>query len=358
MTESRRFTRAWDALGRIELTLGEVVIGAPDPDAPVGARVVVGRRRDGVRFELDPGDGAVWSVAPSGAATRAYDDLDDLIRTYYRADADRSGLREALAGVDRHDAYFAPGARDTARAAAAAEVAAGRIGFAPVDDVPGAAVDAARSPDGRWRLETTVVRTRKIDVATGASSVVLEGWLQVAALWLPGDRPCVLCTEGAADLDLADPEIGSLRTLRDAFPGPDRVVRVQSSGLLHVLDAAGAYLYHVRVDADRLAGDPARGLVVLTRARGGDPRRPPWRTAILLATPAGLVVLAKHPADIGRLVAAGGRLFGAHGFELVGVDAAIAAAGAWRTVAIEDGLALEPPPRRRPRRSRRRRRRS
>lgn len=225
-----------------------------------------------------------------------------------------------------------------------AEVA-GRIGVAPVDDVPGDVVDAARSPDGRWRLETTPVRTRKIDVATGEATVVLEGWLQVAPAWLPDGRLCVLCTEGAGDLDLADPELGSLRTLREAFPGPDRVVRVQSSGLLHVIDADGGYLHHVKVDADRIDAAPTRGLVVLTRTRTG--KRSRWGTAILLATPAGLVVLAKHPADIGRLVVSGERLFGSHGFELLGVDAAIAAAHAAAhrgVVAIDDGLAVEPPP--------------
>ena len=240
----------------------------------------------------------------------------------------------------------APDVHDATRAAADAEVAAGRIGFAPADDIPGAAADAALSVDGRWRLETTPVRTRKIDVATGEATIALEGWLQVAPAWLPDGRFCVLCTEGDGDLDLADPEIGSLRTLREGYPGPDRVVRVQSSGLLHVLGADGSYLHHVKVDADRIDAVPARGLVVLTRAR--PKKRARWGTAILLATPAGLVVLAKHAADIGRLVVSGERVYGSHGFELLGLDAAIAAVNAvtpaWRTVAIEDGLAVEPPP--------------
>lgn len=172
----------------------------------------------------------------------------------------------------------------------------------------------------RWRLETTPVRTRKIDVETGEAIVVLEGWLQREAVWLPGGDVAVLCSEGEVDLDLADPEIGSLPTLRAAFPGPDRVVRVHSSGLLHVLGADGAYRYHVKVDADHVRSDPDRGVVVLTRKR-----KRGWQTAVLAATPAGLAVAAKYR-------------------EARDDDDGVAPAGAWRTTVIEDGLDVEPPP--------------
>ena len=183
------------------------------------------------------------------------------------------------------------------------------------------------SPDGRWRLETTPVRTRKIDTSTGEASVVLEGWHQLEPAWLPGGQLCVLCAEGEVDLDLADPEIGSLHTLREAFPGPDRVVRVRSSGLLHVIGADGEYLYHVKVDADRVESCPERGIVVLTRGGRNDPRR--WRTAILATTPAGLAVVAKYPDDL-------------HGASGSGLD--VATTGSWRAIAIDDSIEVDRPP--------------
>ncbi len=333
--------RATAERGPHRLELGEVTLTSPAAAmaATPGGRVLIGTRRDGARLEVDPATGAVWRVDGGGPPVVAFEDLDDLLRTYHRPRRDQAGLGAALAAVDRHDRYQAPGAFERARAEAEAAAAAGALSIAPTRDVPIAAA-ADLSPEGRRRLATHPVRTRMIDVATGAATVVLEGWWQLAAAWLDDDRIAVLCAEGEVTLDRRDPEVATLAAVAGAFPGEDLTLQAHSAGLLHVVTAEGRHLRQVQVRAERVATAAGGRLVVLTRPAARDR----WATAVLGVTARGARVLAKHPAELGELRGDGPRVVGAHGFELLGVERALATVGDGWPEALADGLALEPPP--------------
>ncbi len=334
----RALARAVAEHGEQQLTLGDVTFRAPRPEQLAGGgRIPIATRRSD-RFELDPTDGSVWLQREGAEAQRAFDDLEDALSTYFEPGHDRSGLGDVLAAIDLWDAYFAPGAREAAARAAREAAAQGGVGFLPVADVPAATRDPALCPDGRLRLATHPVRTRTLDVASGAATTVLEGWWQLGAAWLPRGELCVLCSEGEVELDREDPEVCSLASVAGAGLPTERTIRVSSAGLLHVVSVEGEYRYQISVRAERVQSSPDGRWVALTRSSGA------WRTAILAATTGGLVTVAKHPADIGTLVFQGQRAFGSSGFELLGVDAAVAAAPAGRVSAMVETLNLEQPP--------------
>lgn len=336
------------------LALGDLTLEAPSTEAIARARGgtwlhlgVDAKRR---KYELDLATGSV-SPVPLRAHEPSYKDLEALLRERFASTRDAAELAEALAAVDRHDAYFAPHVFESSRTAAREAAAAGKIGFLPVREVPAApaphevpaGVDPARgvpSPDGRALLVTHPLRTRRYDLSTGAAEILLEGWWQLAGAWLADDLVCVLAAGGAHVVDRKDPEAATLEALK-SIGGRKRKVTVTSSPLLHVLGVDGTLRYNIAVDADRVASTLDGRVVVLTRA----PRRAPgWRTVILGLTARGLGVLAKHDADIGALRVDGDRVFGAHGFELLGVREALAACASWRVKSIRDELALESPP--------------
>lgn len=335
------FARAVAEHGPHRLVLGKVTFTTPDPTLPVAAsdRVLIATRNDGARFEVEPESGGVWCVLPNGAAARDYTDLDDLLRTYHQPSKDTSGLGAALRDIDRYDQYFAESAFERACVEARDARANGQVGFLPTHDIPPDPVSLT-SPGKTLRLTTHPVRTRVVNVESGAETVVLEGWWQLESAWLAGDQVAVLCSEGEVELDRADPEVATLDSLQGAFPGSEKLAKVQSKGLLHVVSATGEYLYQVEVLAERVQSAMDGRLVVLTRAA----RKIHWGTVVLGATDAGVMVLAKHPADIGELRAQGDRIVGSHGFELLGVSEAMRTATAWRVQKIHDHLALETPP--------------
>ena len=326
VADARAFADAVAEHGPHQLALGAVTFEAPTHEAlAAGGRVLIGRRRED-RFELDTNDGSVWVVRVKGGEERAFEDLDDALSTYYEAKRDTSGLAAELLEIDRHDRFFSGDARAAAKAAALEAEAEGSVGFLPVDDVPEATGEHDHG------LTTHPVRTRL------GEKVLLEGWYQVASAWLAGDDVCVLCSEGEVELDREDPEVAALPSLDGASLGSERTVRVNSAGLLHVLSAEGDYRYQIAVRAERVQAAPDGRWVAITRSSGE------WKTALLAVTPGGLVTLAKYAADIGTLVIDGDRAFGCHGFELLGLDAAIAKAPSGRIEAIHESLTLERPP--------------
>ncbi|MBX3130804.1 MAG: WG repeat-containing protein [Polyangiaceae bacterium] len=335
------FSRAVAEHGPHRLVLGAVTFTTPDPELPVASsgRVSIATRDDGTRFELEPESGGVWCVRPNGEAARDYADLDDLLRTYYQPSKDSAGLGAALREIDRYDQYFAEGAFERACVEAREAQANGQVGFLPTHDIPPDPVSLT-SPSKALRLSTHPVRTRVVSLDSGAETVVLEGWWQLESAWVADDRVCVLCSEGKVELDRHDPEVATLDSLNGAFPGSERWAKVQSKGLLHVVSATGDYLYQIEVLAEHVQSAMDGRVVVLTRAA----RKDRWGTVVLGATDAGVMVLAKHPADIGPLRVGSDRIVGSHGFELLGVSEALRAAGAWRVQKIHDRLALETPP--------------
>jgi hypothetical protein len=186
------------------------------------------------------------------------------------------------------------------------------------------------SPDGTARLVVHPVRTRRVDVDSGEETVVLEGWWQTSGAWLADGTCCVLCSKGEVELDRDEPEVSTLSSLDAAFGANQRRVRVESSGLLHMLDGRGGYLYNIEVDADTVESSPDGCIVVLRRKRrrGGQ-----WRTMVLAFTPRGLVPVRKYAEDIDPF-----------GEDRTALDQEIAAAGTWRLTVVRDGMQLEPPP--------------
>jgi hypothetical protein len=167
--------------------------------------------------------------------------------------------------------------------------------------------------------------------------VVLRGWWLAGAARLPaGEVAALTLHRDEVVLDRAHPDFALTRAAQLDGTGP---VKVPSTGQVHVVDAGATYRTGIRLDADALESVRDGALLFVRRAafRAGQ-----WGTLVLACHGRHLTPIAKLEADVGRVFEADGRVVGAEGFEILGLDDA--RAGDWTPDAVGDALALEKPP--------------
>ena len=196
---------------------------------------------------------------------------------------------------------------------------------------------AALSPDGTRLLVAGPVRTRVFDLESGQGTVVLEGPLQQDLAWLAEEKVAVLVRGGRWNLDLSDPDVRALSSLRKA----DRsgaFVPVDTVGMVHVVDIEEVRLVSSLACEARHMESILDGQALVVR-RPSDSDK--WGTAILVLQHGGLSPLQKFEVDIGKVRQEGRDIVSAFGFQLMGLPEAVEAHDGFVPSALLDSLEME-----------------
>lgn len=193
---------------------------------------------------------------------------------------------------------------------------------------------AALSPDGSQLVVGSPVYTRVVRLPSGDTRDLLQGPQQVQAIWLDEHRVGVLCRGGDHELNLRDPDVAALPSVRQ-LPTHLQTATMRTPGNLHVLDTrSGALEFSVAVEAEQVQPVPGGKAIALTR---NPPRPDQWGTVFLRVDDGDLTSVLKLPEHVGRI---------GDDFRLDALDTAIAQARPARHRTLRDDLELEaqPPP--------------
>lgn len=198
----------------------------------------------------------------------------------------------------------------------------------------------AISPEGRELGVTSPFKARRVDLRTGEAKVALEGWWMTDLAFLADGALAVLTEYGDKQVDRTDPDAATLTRLKE-LPGGD-TIEVPSNGVLHIVDAKGSYRVAMSVQAERVDSVCGGRFVILRKLND---KTTGWGTVVLACRDGKLAPVLKLGVDIGRVFEREGRVFGAHGFELLGLEGELTRERrAWQAERIEDSFRLEPAP--------------
>jgi hypothetical protein len=201
---------------------------------------------------------------------------------------------------------------------------------------------SAVSPAGTKLAVVSNVRARVVDLKTGECKPVLEGPWMTGVACMAGEFMAVLTEGGPKKLNLKDPDVRELSSLKTVDTSTDSIT-IGCSAMVHVLDMKGAskLLFSCSCTADSIQAVMDGRVLVLrryTREEGV------WGTAVLGCREGDICVLAKYPRDIGRVFEKDGYVFSERGFRLTGLEKALENVTFFRIEKIGDSLEIEAPP--------------
>ncbi|MGC9367677.1 MAG: WG repeat-containing protein [bacterium] len=198
------------------------------------------------------------------------------------------------------------------------------------------------NPDGDKLAVGSRVRMRMVDLETGDMELVLEGpWLTGVA-YLKDDTLAVLSTGGFKTLDLNDPDIKELSSVKNANLSGDSV-QIQTAAMIHLCRSSnqGGYAYGIEVRADYVEkADQGKYLIL---RRDYVDQQDSWKTLILAFKHLQLTPLKKYPFNIGKIYEKDGEIFSSRGFKILGLEQVYQSLSAFRVDKINDSLDLELP---------------
>ena len=198
------------------------------------------------------------------------------------------------------------------------------------------------TPDGNFLAVCSHTRAWAVDLVRGRQTLAMEGPWMTDAACLEGGYMVILTLGGTRRLDLADPDVRELSSVRDTgLTGAS--VTVECFPLLHFLDMKGPtkFLHSVRCRAESMETVLGGRVLVLRRfPRNSDE----WGTVLVGCQGGKLAVLARYPRNIGRVFKAGEEVLAERGFRLLGLEGALAGSVPSVIRMIGDGLSPDPPP--------------
>ncbi|MBN2586138.1 MAG: WG repeat-containing protein [Candidatus Fermentibacteraceae bacterium] len=198
------------------------------------------------------------------------------------------------------------------------------------------------SPGGDLLAVVSHTRARVVELGTLRSTLAMEGPWMMGVACISRDHMAILTKGGSVQLDLGDPDVRELASVK-ALERISGSVTVGCSPMLHILDMRGAtsFSFSVRCVASTIRS-VMKGRVLVLR------RHPPddgsWGTVVLGADGGSLAILAKYPRDIGRIFERDGCVYGERGFKLLGLDKALESMVPVRLRDIRDDMEIGPPP--------------
>lgn len=198
------------------------------------------------------------------------------------------------------------------------------------------------NPQGNKLAVGSRVRLRLVDLKTGDMELVLEGpWLTGVA-YLTDDTLAVLSQGGIKTLDLNDPDIKELASVKQANLSGDSV-QIQTAAMIHLCRNSnqGGYHYGIEVSADYADKADQGKYLILRRDYVG--QQDSWKTLILGFKNQFLTPIKKYPFNIGKIYEINGEVFSAGGFKILGLEPTYQSLTPFRVEKINDTLDLELP---------------
>ena len=196
---------------------------------------------------------------------------------------------------------------------------------------------AALTVDRSRLLVASATRLRQVDLATGEVRIVMEGPAMTQVACLAGDLVVFASRGGEVSLDLSDPDVAELASVKHLAPQGQTARMIATSGLgLCKLGERPELIGWI--DCDDITGLTAvldgRALVIQSVCH--------WRAMVLAVADDKLAPLRKL-AHGGVVFEDDGRVFGEWGFELIGIEAAMDSIRPFLPASIARGMRLETP---------------
>ncbi|OPL18177.1 MAG: hypothetical protein AVO35_06640 [Candidatus Aegiribacteria sp. MLS_C] len=202
------------------------------------------------------------------------------------------------------------------------------------------------SPSGYLLVVVSRTRARAVELPSGRTRIILEGPWMTGTACLAEGFVAVLTREGRFTLDMRDPDVAALSSLRGVDPSSGTVT-FGCSAMIHLLDAngPGRLVHSFECRADHISSVLEGRVAVLRRS---PPDADSWGTLFLGFAEGLFSVLGKHPEDLGRILEAGGLVRGEKGVGVRGLRKALETMEPFRIRKIVEGMgpdpAADPPP--------------
>ena len=312
---SRRALGQWgDAADDLEVALE---LATYDEADEVRAELVDVRASDPVAYARDRTGAFAEAARGRVALLREWELPDDARARELGSDPVPMRLPAAGATVvfTPHDGY------DTVT------VETGSVRRLDLPPLPAGSRIASVSPDGTHLLVGSGTLIREVRLPDGELIPVLQGTWYTQAAHLANGLAVVLASGAAVTLRLSDPDVRALLEVRGYVPpAGETSVGIASNDALYLIDVSAdrdnVLVASIAVVADRMKAVRGGRFLVLRRTAAGDTGS--WMTAVVGVVDRRLVLLAWFEVDLGEVVELDGRVYGSNGYELIGLDAALA----------------------------------